>query len=786
MRISTGKSRQDIDWKVKKTSWETLCNKLSTPVRTKETVAEYKAMTKDNKSKVKDVGGFVGGVIRNGRRTKANVECRSLITLDADYAEQGVWDRVSAILDYAMCCYSTHSHTPELPRLRFVIPLSREVTPEEYEPIARQVAKDIGIEQFDITTYETSRLMYWPSVSSDGEYIFEVSNGEPLNPDTVLARYKDWHDTTEWPISSQETTVRSKQAKAQGDPESKPGLVGVFCRTYDIHSAIETFLPNVYEPCGDRYTYQDGSTSAGAVVYQDGKFLYSHHSTDPAYGVLCNAFDLVRLHKFGFLDDEVSPDTPITQYPSYKAMIDYVSEDKACKEEILNDRLSDAREAFSDLPEGIEEDTPDWAEQLTVGKKGEILNSINNIRLILEHDENLANKMAFNLFTNRVCIIADLPWKKCDDPVNGTMWDDMDDSGLRYYLERTYGISGKDKVADALNVVMMNHSFHPVRDYIDSLKWDGEPRVEKIFVKYFGAKDSLYTRAVTRKWFTAAVARIMNPGCKFDNMIVLVGAQGIGKSYFGNKIGKYWYSDTFNTLGGKEAYEQLKGCWILEMGELSVMKRAEVESVKMFISKQEDNYRSAYNRHVMSNKRQCIFYGTTNDDTFLRDHTGNRRFWPIGCHPENAEAEVFDLTDRDIDQLWAEVAYWYKKGETLYLSREESMAAAQEQALYTQEDPRLGAVEAYLETKIPVNWDSLSKTERRNYIQGYMSYDGALKPRMSVSVVELAYEMYGEETLQPWQAKEYHNMLISLGNWEKGKRKVDAVYGRQFVYERRV
>ena len=787
MRISTGKSRQDINWKIKNVSWQTLCKKLATPVRTKETVAEYKAMNKDNKAKAKDVGGFVGGAVVGGRRTKSNVESRSMITLDADYADKDVWDRITSLFDYAVCCYSTHSHTPNAPRLRFIIPLSREVTPEEYEPIARMVADDIGIEQFDVTTYEISRLMFWPSVPADGEYVFEVNEGEFLSPDKILGRYKDWHDTTEWPISSQETVIRNKQAKLQGDPESKPGIVGLFCRTYDIRSAIDTFLSDVYEPCGERYTYTGGSTSGGAVVYQDGKFLYSHHSTDPAGGVLCNAFDLVRLHKFGELDKDVSFDTPITKYPSYVAMSEFASNDNECKKELLEQTLSEAKNVFENDTTGSvdEEEDVAWAEKLAVGKKGEIVSSINNICIILEHDKNLRDKMAFNLFTNRVCVIEDLPWKRCEDDINGTMWDDMDDSGLRFYLEKTYGISGKDKIADALNVVMMNHAFHPVRSYLGSLEWDGVPRVESIFVKYFGAEDTVYTRAVTRKWFTAAVARIMNPGCKFDNMIVLVGAQGIGKSYFGNLIGKYWYSDTFNTLGGKEAYEQLKGCWILEMGELSVMKRAEVESVKMFISKQEDNYRSAYNRHVMSNKRQCVFYGTTNDDAFLRDHTGNRRFWPIGCHPERAKREVFDITPADVDQFWAEVTYWYKHGESLYLSKDESEAAAREQAMYTQEDPRLGAVEAYLDKEIPVSWETLSKTDRRNYVQGYLPYDGQLKKRTSISVVELAYELYGEETLQPWQAKEYHNMLISLGNWEKGKRKVDPVYGRQFVYERR-
>lgn len=783
MIITTGKSRKDIDWQCKRVSWQNLCARLSRPTRTSETMAEYQAMSKDAKSKAKDVGGFVGGQIEGGRRTKGNVVSRSLITLDADYADTDAIERASMLCDYAMCIYSTHSHTPKLPRLRFVLPLSREVSVEEYEPIARQIAKDLGIEQFDVTTYDTCRLMYWPSVSADGEFLYEVIDGDPVDPDDILGRYTDWRDTTEWPLSSQETTIRIKQAKSQGDPASKPGLIGLFCRTYDIDSVIETYLSDVYEPCGhDRYTYVDGSTSGGAVVYQDRKFLYSHHSTDPACGLLCNAFDLVRVHKFSDLDDPTKLDTPVTQLPSYKAMQALVSEDKACKEVLVAEQAAEAREAFS---EPQEDDDVSWTENLTINKNGAVEATIENIVTILEHDTRLRGRLAQNLFTNRLSIIADLPWRKCEDLINGDMWSDMDDSSLRMYIEKIYRISAKDKVTDAINVVMQRHAFHPVREYLNGLVWDGELRAEDIFIKYFGAEENEYVRAVTRKWLTAAVSRVIRPGCKFDNMIVLVGTQGIGKSYFGKLIGKHWYSDTFNTLGGKEAYEQLKGAWILEMGELSVMKKAEVESVKMFISKQEDNYRSAYGRHVTSNKRQCIFYGTTNDDSFLRDRTGNRRFWPIGCHPELADYDVFDLTEYDIDQLWAEVMTWYKAGETLYLSKSETALAVIEQEKYTTEDPRLGAIEAYLETPIPINWAEMSKTDRRNFIQGYMNYDGETIERTSISVVELAYELYGEETLAPWQAKEYHNILIGMPGWSKsGQRRNDKAYGRQVVYER--
>jgi len=787
MRISIGKTRKDTHWKVVDLSWAEIVQKLSSTIRTSETVADYKAMNKDSKAEKKDVGGFVGGVVVNGRRKNDNISARSLVTLDADFADENIWDDVEMLFDYAIACYSTHSHTPKSPRLRFVIPLDREVTPEEYEPIARKIASDLGIDMFDITTYETSRLMFWPSTPSDGEFIFHENKGEFLSADETLARYIDWTDSTEWPLGSSEVAVRTKQAKAQGTPEEKPGAVGLFCKTYDIPTAIDTFLADVYEPCDipNRYTYINGTTTAGVVVYEDGKFAYSHHSTDPAGGKLCNSFDLVRLHKFADLDADADKDTPINKLPSYKAMCDYVHEDDLVKQQLVEENLLIAREAFGDSTPQSEIDELDWASQLKLNK-GQVEATTDNLVIILENDPHLSGALAKNLFTDRLCIIADVPWRKCDDERNGSAWTDTDDSALRVYLEKVYGIYSQTKVTDALSTVMLKHSFHPVRDYLQSLQWDGVKRAEHLFIHYLGAEENEYTLTVTRKWLAAAVARVMHPGCKFDNLVVLVGAQGIGKSYLGKQLGKEWFSDTFTTIQGKEAYEQLGGAWVMEIGELSAMRKAEVEAVKMFISKQEDSFRAAYGRHAKVNKRQCVFYGTTNDDSFLRDKTGNRRFWPIGVDNTKAIYEVFDLASEDIDQIWAEAFTWWKSGETLYLNARVSALAEKEQEKYTVLDPRQGMVEDYLDTPLPISWYEMDKTERRNYIQGYTSIDPDAETiiRKEISVPELAYELFGEEVLQPWQAKEYHGILTAIKGWHKTGKRKRSIYGQQIYYER--
>ena len=784
MRISVGKSRKDIRWKTVEISWEKLCEKLSETFVSSETMVEYKAMSKQEKAEKKDIGGFVGGVVEGGRRTKASVKVRSLITLDADYADKAFADNAGVLFDYAMCIYSTHSSTPKAPRLRVLLPLNREVSADEYEPIARGIAKDLGIEQFDVTTYETNRLMYWPSTPKDGEYIFRVYDGDPVDADDVLARYDDWTDVRQWPVSLSEGVVRDKSAKQQGDPMEKPGLVGLFCRAYDVPSAIEAFLSDTYEPCEveGRYTYTGGSSMAGVVIYQDGRFAYSHHATDPAGGMLCNAFDLVRIHKFGSLDYEADSETPINKLPSFVKMRELVQEDDRCKKLLVEEQMAGASEAFAEA--SPVEDDLDWTAKLKLTKQGAIEATTENLIVILENDPNLKGRMAINQFIERLCLVGNVPWRDMNESEHDSPWTDSDDAALRCYIEATYGIYNKSRLDDALSTVMTRHAFHPIRDYLNSLKWDGKKRAERLFIDNLGAEDNLYTRTVTRKWLTAAVARVFRPGCKFDNMVVIVGDQGIGKSYLGSMLGRMWFSDTFGTVNGKEAFEQLKGAWIIEMGELSALKKAEVESIKQFVSKQEDNYRAAYGRHTQVNKRQCVFYGTTNDNDFLRDRTGNRRFWPIQCGVNENSMDVFDLLSEEVDQIWAEATSWFKAGESLFLPPRVAKLAAIEQEKFMMDDPRLGRIEAYLDTPIPPNWYSLSKSERRNYIQGFTQYDGELVPRTEVNAAEVAYELFGEEDIRPWEAKEYHNLLQNIRGWKYSGRRMGTAYGRQRVYER--
>ena len=778
--VALGNTRKTKTWKNKPIPWSELLDRLGNTTRTPETVAEYKAMSRDRQSEVKDVGGFVGGYCINGSRTVASIRHRSMLCLDADFGDADLWTDWCLLYGKAAAIYSTHKHTTAHPRLRLVIPLARDVTPDEYPAIGRRVAHTLGMDKFDDTTYDVSRLMYWPSTSQDGEFVFEYLDAPFLDPNEVLATYHDWRDISAWPMSSREPEIVRKTTTKQKDPLDKPGIVGAFCRAYfPITEAIEAFIP-VYQPCDEpnRYTYTEGSTGAGVVIYDD-RFAYSHHATDPASGQTCNAWDLVRLHLFGDRDTLIGEDTSVTLRPSYKAMADFAANDDRTKQQMLEDKTSDAADDFDVLPE----QDKDWATKLRYTEKGALAQTIENVVLILQNDPKLAGRLAFNEMDHNVVVRQNLPWRKVKTT---SQWVDADDAHLRYYLERVYGLTGKDRIFDAVNVVANLAAFHPVRDYLDSCTWDGVPRVDTLLIDYLGAEDNEYTRAVTRKTLVAAVARIYKPGCKFDYMLTLRGRQGLGKSALIGKLGGQWFSDTFTTMQGKEAYEQVMGVWLVEVGELAGMRKAEAETIKLYVSKQTDRFRPAYGRRLQEFPRQCIFIGTTNETQFLRDTTGNRRFWVVDTPNEPTRDMWAELTEDVVRMIWAEAVELYKKGEKLYLPRDlEAMARAVQES-YEEENPKAGIIADYLDRLLPEDWDDLDLYARRAWLEG--DAEGTVQ-RTAVCTLELWAEALGgnPDKLDRYIAKEIRDIMAGMADWRHmgAERPSFKLYGRQRYYKRR-
>ena len=773
--ISTGNSRMEKRWNNVEMELDEFINRISHTIRTAETVEQYMKMTKAKQDAIKDVGGYVGGRLKGGRRKKDCVEYRIIITLDIDHAVPGVIEQIEMLYNYRCFIYSTHKHTQENPRLRLIIPLSRNVSPDEYVAIARKVAEDIGIEMFDDTTYEPSRLMYWPSTSADGEFIFRDIEGEPLNPDEVLSRYKDWRDSSEWPVSSRQQNIVQREMRKQVDPLTKDGVIGAFCRTYTIEDAIAAFLSDVYQPSAmpGRYDYIPADSQAGVVIYE-GKFAYSHHATDPACGKLMNAFDMVRIHRYGELDEKAAEGTEASKLPSFTAMSEFAVSDENVKMTIAGERMEKAEKEFSG-------ENGDWLKQLEYEKRSTVVkNTLRNLLLILNNDEKLKG-IVFNQLSDGMEIKGEVPWEH-----PSRFWRDADDAQLISYVDLTYGTFSARNYDIAVTKVADDRSYHPIREFLASLpEWDKVPRVDTILVDFLGASDNAYVRAVTRKTLCGAIARVMNPGCKFDTMLVLNGPQGKGKSTLISKLCGEWFNDSLllNDTKDKTAAEKLQGYWILEIGELAGLKKTEIETLRGFLSRQNDIYRASFGRRATPHPRQCVFIGTTNaENGYLRDTAGNRRFWPVKT-PGDAARASWEMTEEEIRQIWAEALVRYKEGEPLHLDNELAGMALKEQQIAMEVDEREGMVRDYLEMPLPERWDKMDIFDRRNYICG-SEFGGEREPgvrkRERVCNMEIWCECFGKErgNLKRQDANEISAIMANIEGWKKADNKVRfPIYG---------
>ena len=817
IEISTGRSRKDTAWQPQITTIGELWQRLQTPLRGAEKLAEYLRLPKGMQDDKKDCGGFVAGKLIGGRRKKNAVQSREIITLDMDavqaYGTEPLLERLHG-LGCAWCVYSTRKHTPVHPRLRVLIPLDRAVGPDEYEAIARKIADLIGIQMCDPSTFEAHRLMYWPSCCADTEYVYKYEDAPLAQADSLLAMYANWHDMTEWPVVPGTTTTQALAAR-QGDPETKPGIVGAFNRTYDVPAAMEKFIPGIYEPVANdenRYTYTGGSTTGGAVLYDDGKFLYSHHATDPCGGKLVNAFDMVRLHLFGDKDDSAPAGAAITQLPSYHMMLERAKDDNAVAALIAQERaheamaeldamgLSNAQERPPEAPAATAAPVPPEQPELTEEQQlaevirkldkqprtGQIKSTIDNVRLILENDPRLKGRFALNQFAGRGEVLGRLPWTSSD---HRRLWSDTDSNGLYWYLEKVYGVTGRGNIDAALDIHAAAHAFNEVQDYLGRLVWDGKPRLDTLLVDYLGAINDAYTRAVTRKALVAAVARAMEPGCKFDNMLILCGPQGCGKSTLLDKISRGWFNDSIRTFEGKEASELLQGVWIVEVAELDAFRRTDVSRIKQFLSLRADRYRAAYGRNVSELPRRCVFFGTCNVVDFLQDTTGNRRFWPIDVSPERREHAPWDLTEETISQIWAEAVNRWRLGEPLYLDGEIERMAQRRQEIHREADVSEGVIQDFVSQQVPKDWAAWPIDKRRDYWAGTLHGDvGELVPRERVCVAEVWCEAMGGQIrdLRNTDARRINAVLDRMTEWERTDGPIaQGPYKRQRGFIRR-
>lgn len=813
--IAVGRSRTDKTWHNKSVTWWEL-KKLLQHRRTACTLSEYQALSKAEQGAIKDVGGFVGGILKeDGRRTADNIKSRTLLTLDVDHATT-LPTKIAP--RYALIVYSTHSHTPEAPRYRVVAPLSRPCDPTEYQAVAHRMAGGLGVEIVDMTSCEPSRLMYWAAAPKDADTFYYQQDGEPVDVDAILSTYKDYRNPDEWAGTPRggrpRKTPRGASAHLE-DPRQKQNIVGSWCRTYDCIDVLEDMIPNLYKPAGiNRYTRIGASSWGGMCIYDNGTFCYSYHSSDPLGGQLLNSWDLYRLATFSHLDDSTAPTTRADRTPSFKAMATHALEIPAVKQDFLSHRTTltcdewdEVGFSFSDTPPTIDpvEGDSDWLGDLTVDAKGAIANTLTNYALILKNDQNaIKGRVVYDEFRAEKRVVGELPWERTDSPV----WTDTDTACLALYIDKTYKLRSKDYLQMMLDAVTQGLDFRSnvVKDFIEREQWDGVSRVDNLFIKYLGVEDTPYSRRITRKSLVACVARAYQPGIKYDQITVLVGAQGIGKSSILRKLagGGDLFMDSFTMdARSNKMQESVKGAWIIEIPELEGFYKQDMNVIKSFVSKQSDSYRPAYGRETIKVPRTCVFFATTNDGDFLRDSSGNRRFWILQCG--KPQAPLSQLTASEVAQVWAEAKAIYDEGkERLYLNDEESKELLELQRGYDMDNDLLGELEAFLAVLLPADWDEYTKLERRAYFQARKSgapymrsvLDGGnlcnvkvegVCPRLEISAVEVLNEFFGEDNGRTnLQSRKANSLLRKLVGWQESEVRISLTggYGRQKVFQK--
>ncbi|MCO6384621.1 virulence-associated E family protein [Oceanicola sp. 502str15] len=728
------------------------------PLVTPEKRHEFLKKNDRQQNYLKGIAGwFMRAEVEKGKRNRRSIEPGDLLTFDIDYATPEFMEKLQAgkvLPGIALFVHTTRSHTPEKPRLRLILPLKIQIASERYAAVNRIVSQliDPEMELIDKVSARVAQMMYLPTCSSDMEkhFVYYEQHGALADWEKAVASWEakngSSEDLSKLPRYAGEGELREIAEKAE-DPLEKDGIVGTFCRAYSITELVlgkdgeEPLLGDCYEitewkdGVATRMTYLHGSTSNGAVVYDD-KFVFSHHGSDPGQEQLLNAYDLMRVHKFNSLEDD--QDAPMKDRDSVKAINKHVIDLPGYQLQAVEERY-DLEEMFSDdddqswvedateddedeqrkakLLEGLEAsraadkknedeelaaramellgvqiETRDprtrykrmlaskppknWvATELELGTDGAIKSTLHNIATIVKNDPRFYRKIAWNDFSKQTVLLADIKTKSdtiptvaCDDTENGMLWNDIYDITIRAVVEAPNGrgkpgygfkVSDRDLVG-GVKLAARNNAFHPIKELLGEARerdWDGKDRISTFLHDVAGAEVNQYTADVMRTMMMASIARIYCPGHKFDYAIILEGSQGIGKSTL---IKHLYYEDYFGELDAKlddrrEAAEQIAGKWVMELPELGSLHKADHNSAKQFMRREDDDVREAYGRTVSRFPRQCVFWGTTNDDEYLRDPTGNRSYWPVKCNGFINLVRVI----QERDQLWAQAIREY-------------------------------------------------------------------------------------------------------------------------------
>lgn len=691
LAILTAPKRDSRHWTQEEISWGEILDWIKTPSRIKAcgnyVLGTFEESTVRHRA---PNGNLEGADCTNLHRRKTAVAARGALTLDVDTPTEGFIELALLELDGTEALiHTTYNSTPESPRYRVIIPLDREVKPDEYHVAAASMMQRLGDEQFDQGSVEPERYMFKPSSKKVGDFRSWILHGQLCSADDLLEDFDADLSVLPMPAPS-----RKKR-----DPFAIDGTIGAFNRAYsDFGDLISEYNLPYTEVGAERWQLAGAAAAAGMGVISPG-LVFSHHANDPASGNACSAFDLARLHLFSELDEGVKSGTPVNRLPSNAAMLDLAATDSRVVTELVGKDFADDLQDIADEVEGT-----NWKERLRLDPKHGIpLDDIRNWDLIIAH-EPAFKVLQYNELTMAIEISGALPWRSVESA--GETFSAGDRSRFALHIERVYGIrAGRGYLDDLINDVALNRRVNPVRDYLQSLQWDGVPRVETALP---GVRPNPYTRMVARKVLTAAVARMMDPGCKWDHMLVLYGTEGLGKTYWVDTMSK-GFSSALGALNNKDTLITMQRSWILTSDEGHSLKKADFDAQKEFITKTADVFRMPYDREAAVHKRHNVIWGTTNDRVFLRRQEGNRRFLIVHCQDK---VDFGSLTPEYVDQVWAEALHLWRSGERLYVTEEEGQLAAEAREGFTEEDAMVGVLSEYLETPVPASWSEMSPDAR--------------------------------------------------------------------------
>jgi hypothetical protein len=806
----------------KETSWTQLKDVLSKPKKGKESFAEYLSWDKERQLEAKDVGYYIVGEFVGNLRHNVEFKRRGTVTLDIDYPGLDFISRLDLCFGaYEYFWHTSRKSSATAPRIRVHLPLSRDITSaEEHEALSRLIASFYDIETVDKVSFVPAQVMFFSSVSSDGEFQFGENKGEWLDPDATLAQYIDWTDRAEWPRAEGEVPPETRKEKVDS-PLTKPGVIGAFCRSHSITRVLEEVIPGIYEPAGEegkRWRYYAAEGGGGAIIYDNDTALYSHHTNhDPAAGRSVNAFDLVRIHKFGSLDADVFEELKPTQMPSFLAMQEFAmglpevvrelnvvacwtdeeaerpsepstlnhsrvrptaqhddldlenqgaeptarktprpahpvgpeaaagAEDSATSDASALDSLPD----LPHLPQGrpaasrarlraLIEEAPDadaLVESVLPALAGAalepafesiVLREISDrhkeltgrpleIRALRKSLAEIVKKMGVRVGTNGHTVESELltvnedgkivntvsnmkEWLACGafgvtivfdefsgvpmmSPPEKEEWREITNSDyidMRMAMERdgftTFG-GGNELVKMAVDAVARQNRFDSAQRWATSLLWDGVPRIDRSFPKYWGAPDNEYTRLAGAYMWTALAGRVLQPGVKADMAVILVGAQGLRKSSSVEALvpARDFYGILDLNKDDASRGRSMVGKLVMELGELRGFLNAKDEDgIKTFLTAGFDEWKPLYQERNKKHYRRCLFVATTDKQEFLTDISGNRRYLPIKINKTDVGAIA-----RDREQLWAEAIERFVHGGVAY--HVENVAADQHQ-----------------------------------------------------------------------------------------------------------